>query len=154
MKTVSNEKIFIDTNILFYANNPTLPFGIQARFRINELAELNNNLIISTQIIKEYASVTLRNVIYNKLDLNKGINDLIENVKQFHIDFEIVHDNEMVLRHWLGLLPLLKSGKDVFDFNIAATLKSNNIHYLFTNNISDFKKFDDWLTIIPLFPEP
>jgi predicted nucleic acid-binding protein len=64
MKTVSKTKIFVDTNILFYANNPA----------------------------------------------------------------------------------------DIFDFNIAALLKSDRIGYILTHNVRDFEKFNDWLTIIPLIP--
>ncbi len=67
MKTVSNTKIFVDTNILFYANNPADTFGEQAIARINELASNGNVLMISTQIVREYAAVTLRNAQYHKL---------------------------------------------------------------------------------------
>jgi predicted nucleic acid-binding protein len=58
MKTVSKTKIFVDTNILFYANNPTDPFGSQAITRVNELADHDNELIISTQVIREYTAVS------------------------------------------------------------------------------------------------
>jgi hypothetical protein len=37
MKTVSKTRIFLDTNILYYANNPADAFGSQAVARINEL---------------------------------------------------------------------------------------------------------------------
>ena len=70
MKTVSNEKIFIDTNILFYANNPSDTLGIQAIMRVNELANAGNELIISSQVIKEYTAVTLRNAQYHKLPID------------------------------------------------------------------------------------
>ena len=47
MKTVSDGRIFVDTNILFYANDPSFLFGEKAIARINELAALNNEMIIS-----------------------------------------------------------------------------------------------------------
>jgi predicted nucleic acid-binding protein len=53
MKTVFNTKIFVDTNILYYANNPNDAFGAQAVARLDELASNNNELIISTQIIRD-----------------------------------------------------------------------------------------------------
>ena len=40
--------------------------------------------------------------------------------------------------------------KVVFDFNIAALLKDEGIGYVFTHNVRDFEKFNDWLTIVPL----
>jgi predicted nucleic acid-binding protein len=47
MKTVFNTKIFVDTNILYYANNPNDAFGAQAVARLDELASNNNELIIA-----------------------------------------------------------------------------------------------------------
>ena len=81
--SVSDSRIFVDTNILFYANDPTEAFGLQAINRINELAQLNNELFISAQILKEYANVTLRNAIYYKLDLPPNIIIVRNNITRF-----------------------------------------------------------------------
>lgn len=152
--TASDSRVFIDTNILFYANDPASSFGAQAIFRINELAALNNELIISSQIIREYAAATLRNAIYNKLDLPSCIASVSRNIARFQRDFEVLYDNPDVLQNWLVLLPLLTTGKDVFDFNIAATLQTNGIQHILTHNTNDFVKFNNWLTVLPLMPPP
>lgn len=57
METVSDTRIFVDTNILYYLNNQTESFGIQSFTRINELVALQNSLVISSQIIREYAKL-------------------------------------------------------------------------------------------------
>ncbi len=149
----SKHKVFVDTNILYYANEPLTSFGEQAIGRMKELVVEGHRLALSTQIIREYANSTLRNAIYHKLSLKQSIEDVLYNIVQFHEDFEIFHENEEVLPNWLHLFPLLTTHKDVFDFNIAATLQAHGIRHILTHNTNDFFKFSDWLTILPLFTE-
>lgn len=150
MKTTSKTKIFIDTNILFYANNPSDAFGAQAIARINELAENDNMLIISTQIIREYTAATLRNAQFHKLPMEATIKTVLNNIATFRRDFTVLIEQADILDNWLSLLPQITTSKDVFDFNIAATLKSEGIHHILTHNINDFSKFSSWLTVLPL----
>jgi predicted nucleic acid-binding protein len=153
MKAVSNDRVFVDTNILFYANDPASPFGKQAIARINELASLNNELIISSQIIREYAAATLRNAGFHKLDLKVITAIVLRNIARFQRDFEVLYDGPEVLQKWATLLPMLTTGKDVFDFNIAATLQANGIRNILTHNEKDFVKFDSWLNVLPLISD-
>jgi predicted nucleic acid-binding protein len=153
MTSVSDSKIFIDTNILYYTNDPNSSFGHQAISVINALYSQHNRLFISTQVLKEYANATLRDAIYHKLDVPNSISIVARNIKRFQRDFELLYDTEDVLEHWLALLPKLKSNKDIFDYNILATLQSNDIHHILTNNEKDFLPFQDNLIIIPLFPK-
>jgi predicted nucleic acid-binding protein len=150
MKTVSKTKIFIDTNILFYANNPTDPFGSQAILRINELANNDNELIISTQVIREYTAVSLRTAQHNKLPIPETVQRVLNNVAAFRRDFTVINETNDSLDKWLLLLPQITTSRDVFDFNIAATLQSTGINHILTHNVSDFKKFSNWLTVLPL----
>jgi predicted nucleic acid-binding protein len=150
MKTVSKTYIFIDTNILFYANNPADVFGAQAIARINELADADNSLIISHQIIREYTAVTLRNAQFHKLPFDTALKTVLNNIATFRRDFIVVGEKTDNLDNWLALLPQITTSKDVFDFNIAATLQSEGIDHILTHNVSDFKKFSSWLTVLPL----
>lgn len=150
MTVVSNTNIFIDTNILFYANNPTDILGEKAINKINTLVEANNDLFISGQIIREYTAVTIRNAQYHKLPIDTIIQKVLANVATFRRDFSVLHAKDDTLDNWVRLLPKLTTAKDVFDFNIAALLKSEGIGYILTHNVRDFEKFTDWLTVIPL----
>ena len=94
MATDSKPKIFIDSNILIYANDSSQPIGHQASMRIQELSDNGHRLLISSQVIREYANVTLRNALYHKLDLKKSIEDLLFNVAEFQQDFEMLPENE------------------------------------------------------------
>lgn len=148
--TVTNSKVFIDTNILFYANDPNTVFGGNSIVRINELHQANNALFISTQTIKEYANITLRNAVYHKLDLPSNVTIVSNNIYRFRRDFQVIHESKDVMDAWQMLLPRLTSYKDIFDFYIAATLKINQIPYILTHNVSDFTKFNDFITVLPL----
>lgn len=151
MKIVSDVRIFIDTNILFYANDPEAAFGAQSLLRLNDLAAHNNQLCISSQILREYANATLRHAIYQKLDLSESITAVRHNISQFQRDFIVFYDDKETLDFWFILMENLKSSKDVFDLNIAATLQRHNISHLLTHNVSDFSSFKSWLTVLPLF---
>jgi predicted nucleic acid-binding protein len=148
--TVSNAKIFVDTNILYYANDTLSQFGSQASARLNELSNLNNTFCISAQVVREYSNVTLKNAIRNNLDLAVSVADLQTNFQFFQENFQILFENQNVLTEWQNLLPRLTSHRDLFDFNIAATLKVYNIPYILTHNVNDFVKFSDFVTVLPL----
>lgn len=150
MKTVSNTKIFVDTNVLFYANNPADAFGEQALIKLKDLAKNNNELLISGQVIREYTVITIRNAQYNKLPMLPTIERVLTNIAVFRRDFVVLHETAVTLDNWEDLLPQLTTSKDVFDFNIAALLKSEDIEYILTHNVRDFEKFSNWLTVIPL----
>ncbi|MFN7119315.1 MAG: hypothetical protein ACK4TA_21130 [Saprospiraceae bacterium] len=90
MKTVSNSLVFIDTNILYYANDPHEAFGRQAIARTQELVAAGNELVISTQVIREYAHATLRNALYLKLDVKNSIAAVLQNITIFQRDFTIL----------------------------------------------------------------
>lgn len=137
---------------MYYANDPKAAFGKQAILRVQELAAANNQLVISTQVIREYAHVTLRNALYHNLDLRNSIASVLQNIAIFRRDFSVIYDDPAALNDWVSLLSLLTTHKDVFDFNIVATLRAKGIEHLLTHNLSDFEKFSNWLNIIPLFP--
>ncbi|BAT54276.1 hypothetical protein NOS3756_32430 [Nostoc sp. NIES-3756] len=59
MQTIDNA-IFIDTNILVYANLALSPFHIQATERLRSLAEQGIDLYISRQTLREYLAAMTR----------------------------------------------------------------------------------------------
>ncbi len=78
------------------------------------------------------------------------IERVLTNIAVFRRDFVVLHETAVTLDNWEDLLPQLTTSKDVFDFNIAALLKSEDIEYILTHNVRDFEKFSNWLTVIPL----
>ena len=64
LTAVSNSRIFVDTNILYYGNDYNSENGKQAKERIGDLQLQKNSLHISGQVIREYTQLTLRNATY------------------------------------------------------------------------------------------
>ncbi len=127
-------------------------FGKQAIARTQELITAGNELVISTQVLREYAHATLRHALYLKLDLPTSIAAVLQNITIFQRDFTVLYDSSELMKNWLALLPSLTTHKAVFDFNIAATLQAHGITHILTHISSDFGKFKNWLTILSLFP--
>lgn len=42
------------------------------------------------------------------------------------------------------------NGKQVHDANIVATMQAHGIRHLLTYNASDFRRYAEWITILPL----
>ncbi|GEM_PF-1176971 len=138
---IKGQQVFVDTNILYYATNPADPFGTQALARMKDLLSDENMLIISGQILREYANVSIREASKDGKPMTEAIADALHNIQIFMRDFVVLHDNIEVLLQWLKLLPSLLTPKDVFDCNIAATMETNGIRHILTHNVSDFNRF-------------
>lgn len=140
--------VFIDTNVLVYANNLLSPFCHASRRKLNELALSDNNLWLSRQVLREFAVVVSREMLVSKqLDFEK----LEHVIRQFESEFLIAEDSQTVTDHWLELLKETQSaGKQVHDTNIVATMRTNNIDTLLTHNVSDFNRFSHLITVLPL----
>jgi len=128
----------------------TDPLGAQAVLRLEELNARQNRLLISPQVLREYANVCFCNALYHRMDMAEIIEAVAHNLNCFQRDFTVLYENETSVRLWLDSLPLLTSSKDVFDFDLAATMQANGISYVLTHNTSDFVPFVGWLTCIPL----
>ena len=55
-----NKKVFVDTNILIFANVRSSPFHEQAQAKLINLYENNYHLCISSQVLREYLAVLSR----------------------------------------------------------------------------------------------
>ncbi len=135
------DKIFIDTNILIYANDKKSLFYNDSILALSDLSR-NNDFVISTQTIREYAKfVTVTSTYENAI---KGIK-LIRN------QFEILYEDSDVFNIWIMLIEQYKIiGKLVFDCNIVATMLANNVKKILTNNPKDFKIYENEIEIVPL----
>jgi predicted nucleic acid-binding protein len=147
MQTIDNA-IFIDTNILVYANLALSPFHIQATERLRSLAEQGIDLYISRQTLREYlAAMTRRSDLTGTIP----IESLIADVRYFANYFRLVEDNSLVTERLITLIAEIPSGgKQVHDANIVATMLVYGIPQLLTHNTSDFARFSELITVLPL----
>ena len=141
-------KIFIDTNILVYANNSLSPFCTIARAKLQDIIVIYSEVWVSRQIFREFASVVSREMLaIGKADFDK----LEKTIRRFEQDFQIAEDGQAITHRWLRLLEETNSaGKQVHDANITATMLVYGIDSILTHNIADFQRFSHLITVVPL----
>ncbi|MEH1901458.1 type II toxin-antitoxin system VapC family toxin [Nostoc sp.] len=144
----TNNSVFIDTNILVYANLALSPFHVQATERLQAFAEQGIDLWISRQTLREYLAAMTRR---GDLTGNIPITSLVADVRYFASYFRLVEDNLLVTERLLALMEEIPSGgKQVHDANIVATMLVYGIPQLLTHNIGDFARFSGLITVLPL----
>ena len=142
------KRLFVDTNILIFATNELSEWHLPASKALEEARQSSVDLIISTQILREYlAAATRISVMGNGLPLPK----ILENVRIFRNEFTVVEDNPFVLDTLLDLLQKVTvAGKQVHDANIVATMQVHGVRHLLTHNVADFNRFASFITVLPL----
>lgn len=122
-------KSFIDSNIFIYLYDDKYPER-QAHSR-SLIRELKNNIVISSQVLKEVSSVLLK-----KFDLP------IETVKSFIYvseKYEVVDTPAPVIRHALDLM--LSHSVSFWDALIIATAQSAYCNRIYTEDLQHGQKF-------------
>ncbi len=150
MVITADSRVFIDTNILVYANLGQSPFHDYAVARLQELQDINSSLYISRQVLREYLASMTRPGI---LTADIPIASLVRDVHGFESDLIVLDDVPIVTSKLLETIEqYLVAGKQIHDANIVATMLAFEIPTLLTHNISDFHRFTEIINIIPLLP--
>ncbi|HLO83589.1 MAG TPA: type II toxin-antitoxin system VapC family toxin [Nostocaceae cyanobacterium] len=145
---MANQRIFIDTNILIYANLALSPFHTQAIEKLQTLVEQSVEMWISRQTLREYLSGMSRR---SDLTGQIAIESLVADVQYFSNFFLVAEDNALVTERLLRLMTDISvGGKQVHDANIVATMLTYNIPQLLTHNTVDFARFSELITVVSL----
>lgn len=144
MATMDANALFIDTNVLVYANVLETPFHQQALAAINAAYQSGRTIWISRQVIREYLVTLTRPQAFESLPRET----VLEQVGQFIKRFEVADDTPAVTDQLLQLLANQKlGGKQVHDANIVATMQAYGIPALLTHNTKDFERFGEVVRI-------
>jgi predicted nucleic acid-binding protein len=92
MATMDDNPLFIDTNILVYANVIETPFHEQALAAINTAHQAGRTIWISRQVIREYLVTLTRPQVFENLPRAT----VLEQVDQFIERFQVVDDTATV----------------------------------------------------------
>lgn len=142
------DRIFIDTNVLIYANVAESPLHAVALSRLNDLHDNGTECWISRQVLREFLAVLSRPQAFRK---PKPVSTIVKRVKYLEEHFLIAEDDAMVTKRLLDLISTIPmGGKQVHDANIVATMLANGITTLVTHNTSDFQRFSNFIKILPL----
>ncbi|HHJ20134.1 MAG TPA: PIN domain-containing protein [Gammaproteobacteria bacterium] len=141
---MDDSPLFIDTNILVYANVIETPFHEQALAMINTSHEAGRTIWISRQVIREYLVTLTRPQTFENLPRAT----VLEQVEQFIDRFQVADDTAIVSEQLFKLMGDYKiGGKQVHDANIVATMLAYDIPCLLTHNVKDFQRFEEVIKI-------
>jgi predicted nucleic acid-binding protein len=144
MATMDDKALFVDTNVLVYANVIETPFHEQALAAINAAYQANRTIWISRQVIREYLVTMTRPQAFENLPKTT----VLEQIEQFTTRFDVADDIPVVTGKLLDLLANYRlGGKQVHDANIVATMQAYGIPALLTHNTKDFERFADVIRI-------
>jgi predicted nucleic acid-binding protein len=135
MATTDDNALFIDTNILIYANVATAPLHEQALKAIREAHQTGKPLWISRQVLREFIAARTRPQTFAQPSAPELV---IERVRYLEDHFQVVDDTAAVTGQLVQLMENFKiGGKQVHDANIIATMQACGIPALLTHNTRD-----------------
>lgn len=142
------EPVFVDTNVLVYANVISAPLRAAAQARLQSLIGAGVELWTSRQVLREYCAVLSRPQWFSVPVAAPAIDaDLV----RFEAAFRIAEDGPAIfLRLRALLLAIPVGGKQVHDANIVATMQAHGLRQLLTHNTSDFTRFVPAVSLLPL----
>ncbi len=144
MAKMDAESIFVDTNVLVYANVIETTFHEQALAAIYAAHEAGRTIWISRQVIREYLVTLTRPQTFDNLPRTT----VFEQIDQFTERFHVADDTAAVTGQLIKLMGDFKiGGKQVHDANIVATMLAHDIPCLLTHNAKDFERFGEIVTI-------
>lgn len=138
MATTDDSDLFVDTNVLIYANVVEAPQHATALAALTQARDDRRRLWISRQVLREYLVMMTRPQVFQMPPKET----VIEQVRLFVERFAVADESPAVTDQLLQLLrdiPL--GGKQVHDANIVATMKAYGIPSLLTHNVKDFERF-------------
>ncbi|MGH8001916.1 MAG: type II toxin-antitoxin system VapC family toxin [Brasilonema sp.] len=140
--------IFMDTNILVYANVSESPLHEVALQAIQSCYDAGVELWISRQVLREF----LRTLTRPQAFINpRPLATIIERVRFFKTQFRVADDTLKVTERLLSLMEEITiGGKQVHDANIVATMLVYGIPQLLTHNTGDFARFSELIIVLPL----
>ena len=144
MAIMDDDALFIDTNVLVYANVIETPFHQQALTTINAAHKEGRTIWISRQVLREYLVTMTRPQAF----LNLPRETVLAQATQFIQRFEVADDTAAVTKQLIKLMGGSQTGgKQIHDANIVATMLAYDIPCLLTHNVKDFKRFGEVIRI-------
>lgn len=145
--TMAGRGVFIDTNVLVYANRSTSIHHRQALVRMGALGS-TDELFLSRQAIREYlAAVTRPDATAPAVPMPTALAELGRMVQLF----TVLEDSPAVMGELVRLLARFPTGgRQVYDANIVATMLTYGVDRLLTFNAADFKRFSGLIQLEPL----
>ena len=140
--------VFVDIDVLIYANVSSSPYHQVALDKIRLFHEAGIELWLSRQIIHEYMTFMTRPGLFKqKVPLSK----IVERILFFENQFRVAEDGLNVTKKLQELVSRkTKNNCHLMTSYIVATMQATGIHHLLTNNVAEYKCYNDIISILPL----
>jgi predicted nucleic acid-binding protein len=139
------EPLFIDTNILVYANVATAPLHERALNAIREAHQAGRPLWISRQVLREFIAARTRPQTFARPSAPEVV---VERIRYLEERFQLADDTAAVTGQLIKLMGSFQiGGKQVHDANIVASMLAYEIPSLLTHNVKDFERFGEVIRI-------
>jgi predicted nucleic acid-binding protein len=152
MATPAGDPVFVDTNVLVFANVKQASQHAAALAKLRSLRAAGSELWISCQVLREFLAVRSRADLFPE-DSSAAM--LVERICYFQSRFRVAAETAHVTKRLLALIQQTAvSGRQVHDANIVATMLVHDIHFLLTDNVGDFTRYSALITVLPLVAAP
>ncbi len=140
--------LLLDTNILIYAHDELSPKNKSAKDLVEKALNGEIEASISHQNLLEFAAaITQPKKVSWVLSIDKALEDMDQYLAS---NIKIIVPNQgtiLIAKDFLKSLKL--KGRKVFDVYLAATMLSNGINVIYTDNDKDFEIFKEIRAINP-----
>lgn len=145
MAMTDAEPLFIDTNILIYANVANTPQHERVLSAIKAAHQAGRALWISRQVLREFIAARTRPQTFAQPRTPEVV---IERARYLTDRFQVADDTAAVTEQLIKLMGDFQTGgKQIHDANIVATMLAYDIPCLLTYNARDFKRFGEVIRI-------
>lgn len=138
----------IDANILVYAMDADHPHHAASRALLDAARNRSATLYVTSQILCEFYSIVTNP---RRVPKPRSPADAIAAISGM---LAFLHMVPSPARTATTLLELLQAhpvtGADIFDVQIVATMKVNNILRIYTFNAADFEVFPELTVVVPV----
>jgi predicted nucleic acid-binding protein len=138
-----SKKIFLDTNVLIYQTFEDFDrekHEIVCRV-LEELSENNYKIYISSQILREYFSISTNSKFFGK---PLEVEEALSKIEEFCNNFEVVYDSALSISKLKQIVSKYRiRKKNIHDANIVAAMMANQIDEIFTLNTRDFSRYEE-----------
>jgi predicted nucleic acid-binding protein len=139
MVMMRGNPIFVDTNILVYANNKDSNLCEIARQKIDVLSDTGHYFIISDQVIREYLVIMTRPGFIEKPVSGKSV---LEDIERMLNEFDLIFPDKYSIDKLMELVEKYDiKGKRIHDVAIVSLMLTKGIKDILTYNVDDFKAF-------------
>lgn len=145
MATTDAKALFVDTNILVYANVAGAPMHERALSAINKAFLSGRPLWLSRQVLREFIVVHTRPQTFVHPITSEVLGERLRYLEQ---RFQVADDTADVTHALIRLIRNFRvGGKQVHDANIVATMQVYGIPAILTHNIKDFERYGSLIQI-------